>query len=269
MRDEGDYVLATGDAAEHRLSLLHQAYGPAGRELLLRAGIQRGMRVADLGCGIGMVTRLLAELVGPTGEVTGVDLSAPQLEHARVSLCDLKHVKFVEASATETKLERESFDLVFSRFLLIHLREPQDALREMYELLKPGGIFVCEDADLTSADSEPESKLKEFSNLFARLGPRWGVDYALGRRLLHLVANANFSEPEISFNQPVFAKGDHKRLLDLSVAEAGPSFVKAGLITNEELSDLLIEMRRLANDVSVIAILPRVTQVWARKSPVT
>ena len=37
MRDEGDYVLATGDAAAHRLSLLHQAYGPAGRELLLRA----------------------------------------------------------------------------------------------------------------------------------------------------------------------------------------------------------------------------------------
>jgi ubiquinone/menaquinone biosynthesis C-methylase UbiE len=114
VKDEGDYVLATGDAAAHRLNLLHQTYGPAGRELLLRAGIRPGMRVADLGCGVGMVTQLLAELVGPTGEVIGVDSSSAQVDHARSSLCGLTHVRFVEASATETKLERESFDLVYS-----------------------------------------------------------------------------------------------------------------------------------------------------------
>jgi hypothetical protein len=47
----------------------------------------------------------------------------------------------------------------------------------MHELLKPDGLLVCEDADLTSADSEPSTKLKEFSRLFAGLGPKWGVDY--------------------------------------------------------------------------------------------
>jgi SAM-dependent methyltransferase len=266
VKDEGDYVLATGDAAAHRLNLLHRTYGPAGRELLLRAGIRPGMRVADLGCGVGMVTQVLAELVGPGGEVIGVDFSTAQIKHARTSLGDLANVKFVEASATDTKLERESFDLVYSRFLLIHLKEPHVALREMYDLLKPDGILVCEDGDLTSADSEPDSKLKEFSNLFAGLGPCWGVDYSLGRRLLHLVIDANFADPEITFNQPVFAKGENKRLLDLSVAEAGPSFIKAGLISENELEDLLVEMRRLADDDSVVAMLPRVTQIWARKS---
>jgi len=265
VKAKGSYVLATGDAAAHRLNLLHQTYGPSGRELLLRAGVQPGMRVADLGCGVGMMTRLLAELVGPGGEVIGVDFSPAQVEHARTSLANLAHVKFVEASATDTKLERESFDVVYSRFLLIHLKEPHAALREMYDLLKPEGIFVCEDGDLTSADSEPSSKLKEFSNLFGGLGPSWGVDYKLGRRLLHLVKDANFLDPQIAFNQPVFAKGENKRLFDLSVAEAGPSFVQAGLITETELEELLLEMRRLADDETVLAIFPRMTQIWARK----
>jgi hypothetical protein len=61
------------------------------------------------------------------------------------------------------------------------------------------------------------------------------------------------------------ARGETKRLLDLSVAEAGPSFVKAGLITDEELRQTLTEMRRLADDETVLALMPRMSQVWARK----
>lgn len=67
---KGEYVLATGSAAANRLRILHSIYGPGARQLLLNAGIKPGMRVADLGCGVGMVTQLLAELVGRTGEVS-------------------------------------------------------------------------------------------------------------------------------------------------------------------------------------------------------
>jgi len=264
----GDYVLATGNAAANRLRILHNIYGPGARELLLRAGIQRGMSVVDLGCGVGMTTQLLAELVGPTGEVVGVDYSAAQIEQARALLpAGLSNVRFVEASAIDTGLRREAFDVVYCRFLLIHLQDPEAALREMHELLKPEGIMAIEDGDLTSASSEPRSKLEEFSNLFGALGPKWGVDYTLGRRLFHLVLNAKFSQVEIMFNQPVFAKGENKRLLELSVAEAGPSFVSAGLVSHEQLNETVAEMRRLGNDETVLAVMPRMSQVWARKSP--
>jgi SAM-dependent methyltransferase len=263
---KGEYVLATGNAAAHRLKMLNSVYGPGGRRVLLEAGIQRGMRVADLGCGTGMVTQLLAELVGPEGAVVGVDFSGAQVEKARELLpAKLKNVDFVQASATDTRLPRESFDLIYSRFLLIHLTEPDVALREMYDLLKPGGIFVCEDGDLTTAGSEPFSKLHAFSVLFGQLGPIRGLDYTVGRRLFRMVLEANFHAPEISFNQPVIAKGENKRVLELSVAEAGPAFVDAGLITNEELVQTLAKMRQVAEDETVLALMPRMTQVWARK----
>src|SRR4030095_15891788 len=263
---KGDYVLATGNAAANRLRILHNVYGPGAYELLIRAGIQPGMRVVDLGCGTGMVTRLLAELVGPTGEVIGVDFSPAQVEQARASLPNgLSNVRFIQASAIDTGLARETFDLVYCRFLLIHLTEPEAALREMRELLKPNGIIVCEDGDLTSAGSEPPSELEAFSTLFGALGPKWGVDYTLGRRLFHLVLAGNFTQPQITLNKPVFAQGENKRLLELSVAEAGPSFVKAGLVTNEELTETIAEMRRLNEDQKVLALLPRMSQVWAKK----
>jgi len=265
---KGGYVLATGRAASHRLQILHSVYGPGARRVLEDAGIKHGMRVADLGCGVGMTTALLAELVGPTGEVVGVDFSAAQLAQARELLPPefSRNVTFVEASATDTGLLYGSFDLVYSRFLLIHLTDPEAALREMHRLLKPGGVLVCEDGDLTTAGSEPTTALNMFADLFGRLGPTWGVDYTIGRRLFQTVQAADFSDIEITYNQPVFARGEGKRLADLSVAEAGPSFVNAGLITVEALDQTLIEMRLAAEDENVLAVMPRMSQVWARKT---
>jgi 2-polyprenyl-3-methyl-5-hydroxy-6-metoxy-1,4-benzoquinol methylase len=140
----GPYVLATGEAAAYRLRILHSLYGPGTRRVLLEAGLQRGMRVADVGCGVGMVTTLLAEFVGAEGHVVGIDASAAQLDQARERLnTSGVNASFVQASATGTGLPPESFDLVYCRFLLLHLPKPEEALREMRALLKPNGILVC------------------------------------------------------------------------------------------------------------------------------
>jgi SAM-dependent methyltransferase len=267
----GEYSLATGRAAAGRLACLHRIYGPGTRELLALAGLRPGMRVADLGCGVGTVTELLAEIVGPEGHVVGVDLSAEQLDEARrrVESAGLTNTAFVRASASQTGLPRGSFDLVYCRFLLLHMPDPEDALREMRGLLKDGGVLVCEDGDLTSAGSEPASALDAFADLFARLGPTRGLDYTLGRRLYHLVGEAGFASASVRFNQPVVTRGDDKRLLEWSVAEAAGAFVDASLISADELERTIAEMERLVEDESVLAIMPRMSQVWAAKPPET
>src|SRR5205807_1436266 len=106
---EHGYVLATGDAGAERLRILERIYGPGTRELLLRAGLKPGMRVADIGCGIGSVTRAIADIVGPTGAVVGVDMSSDQIEQARecAESAGQAQASFTQTSATETGLPRE------------------------------------------------------------------------------------------------------------------------------------------------------------------
>src|SRR5262245_24299383 len=95
------YVLATGVGAAHRLQILHNLNGSGTLRVLLAAGIRPGMCIADLGCGVGMVTAMLAELVGPEGRVIGIDASGAQLAQARERMNDsTANVSYVEASAT-------------------------------------------------------------------------------------------------------------------------------------------------------------------------
>lgn len=263
----GEYSLATGVAAVRRLTALHRTYSPAGRRILLRAGLQPGMSVADLGCGVGATTQTLATMVGPAGSVTGIDVSAAQLEQGR-ALCSaqgLSHAVFLEASATATGLPRSSFDLVYCRFLLLHLVDPAACLREMLHLLKPGGILVVEDGDLTAAGSRPASSLRWFSDLFGRLGPTRGLDYTLANRLFHMVTEAGFTDVDIEIHQPAVARGEDRFLLKWSVEEAASAFVGAGLVSAAEMAKILADMERDTNDPDIVVLCPPMTIVWARK----
>ncbi|HEY7098890.1 MAG TPA: methyltransferase domain-containing protein [Terriglobales bacterium] len=261
------YVLATGTAAVRRLHVLHDIYSPAGRRVLLQAGLTKGMRVADFGCGVGATTRMLAKMVGPSGSVTGVDIDRAQLEEAR-ELCateSLANTTFVEASAYSTGLPRNSFDLVYCRFLLLHLSDPAACLREMKAVLKPAGILVAEDGDLASAASVPSSAMNAFADLFGQLGPVRGLNYSLGKDLYHLVLKAGFTNASLEINQPAIIRGQNRFFLKWSVEEAGPALVDAGIVTSDELARTLSQMQAVVEDTSVLILPPRMSLVWARK----
>jgi SAM-dependent methyltransferase len=264
---EGEYALATGAAAVRRLLVLHNIYSPVGRRVLLQAGLKPGMQAADFGCGVGAVTRMLAEMVGPAGTILGIDANAAQLEQAR-QICKIggvANVSFLTADACATGLPRESFDLVYCRFLLLHLPDPAACLREMRDVLRPGGLLVVEDGDIATATSVPPTALNAFAELFTRLGPTRGLNYSLASKLFHLVKVAGFSDPEIEIHQPAMSRGDIGLLLKWSVEEAGPAFVGAGLITSSQLERILADMQAAAEDRDVLALAPRMSLVWARK----
>src|SRR5215472_8381824 len=85
-KSDSSYILATGGEAAARLLLLQKIFGTSTQNLLQAAGIMRGMKVAEIGCGIGLTTIWLAETVGPTGVVTAVDASDKQLQLAQRNL---------------------------------------------------------------------------------------------------------------------------------------------------------------------------------------
>jgi SAM-dependent methyltransferase len=264
----GDYVLATGAKALGRLLMLDDIYAPAGKRGLLKVGLKPGMHVADFGCGVGAMTRNLAGMVGPDGHAMGIDLHQPQLEEAG-NLCagfGLSNVSFWRANACETTLPENIFDLVYCRFLLIHVPDPVACLREMKRVLKPGGIIFAEDGDLHSGGSMPSSALNHFGDLFERLGPKKGLDYRLGRDLYHLVKRAGFEDVETDIYQPAYSRGRERVCLKWSIEEAGEGLIGAGLLTSNELKHILDQMQTASDDLDILVLMPRMSQVWGRKA---
>lgn len=73
------YVLSTGEAGAERLRLVNEIFGPGTERLLRTAGLAPGMRVAEIGCGTGLVSLWIAGVAGANGSVTSADASAEQL----------------------------------------------------------------------------------------------------------------------------------------------------------------------------------------------
>lgn len=105
--------------------------------------VRPGDHVLDVGCGFGDTAIRLAELVGPTGRVVGVDCCEAFLDHARaeVRTRGLTNVCFVRADA-ETALPTNQFDLVFARFGTMFFANPVAGMRNMRKALRPGGRMV-------------------------------------------------------------------------------------------------------------------------------
>jgi ubiquinone/menaquinone biosynthesis C-methylase UbiE len=264
-----DYVLKTGDSGAERLRLLDQVYGVSTRRILREAGLKPGMRVLDMACGVGTVTCWIAEQVGASGSVVAADVSAEQLAVARATWasCEgLPAVEFIEANVYDTGLPAESFDLVHTRLLLCHLNRPGDAIAEFYRLLKPGGVFVCSDLHLSGTLSVPATSAWMRSiEVGHALGKSIGVDYDHGLKLPMRMLEAGFRKPEVSFDAPVYMRGPEKRLWELTFAEAGPAFERAGVATVREVDELAAQMKREAEDETTVMVQYPLLCAWAVK----
>jgi SAM-dependent methyltransferase len=116
---------------------------PITERLLRGAGIRRGMRVLDLGCGAGDVSLLAAELVGSSGTVVGIDRSPEAIavarERARVN--GRRNVHFEEAAVGDFS-GIQPFDMVIGRYVLIHQADPVGFIRAAAGLVRPGGVLA-------------------------------------------------------------------------------------------------------------------------------
>jgi SAM-dependent methyltransferase len=138
---------AAGAAWSELDERITQQIRPFGLHALARAAVAPGSRVLDVGCGSGETTRALARLAGPTGAVTGLDISTPLLALARSHAAreGLDNVRFELADAQLAPLPEGAFDLLFSRFGVMFFADPVAAFQNLHRALRPGGraCFVC------------------------------------------------------------------------------------------------------------------------------
>ena len=149
------YAIAGGEDGKRRLDLLSDIMRATTLQLLEDAGLKRGDRVLDVGCGGGHVALDMARTVGPEGRVLGIDFDPHVLELAREDARKegVRTVEFETADAHQ--FEGGPFSFIHARFLLSHVSEPEQVFGRLKGMLAPGGRIAVEDIDMSGAFSFP------------------------------------------------------------------------------------------------------------------
>lgn len=202
-----EYVLGNSAQEQERLKMQGKFLERWSEQFFLLAGLEPGMRVLDLGCGMGDVSLLAARLVGPSGHVTGIDRDPVIIEKARERVRDEGRDQQIELVQTDLFAfhANRSFDAVVGRYVLLFQTDPVAAIRHAAAQVRPEGILVFHEMDMANrVQSYPHRTLfEEIYSLIAETFQRCGYWVDLGLQLTRLFLDAGLPWPTIKAEVPV------------------------------------------------------------------
>jgi precorrin-6B methylase 2 len=256
------YAIAGGEDGKRRLDLLSDIMRETTLRLLEDAGLRRGDRVLDVGCGGGHVALDMAQIVGSEGHVLGIDFDPHVLELAREDArkAGVGRVEFATADAHG--FDGGPFSFIHARVLLSHVSEPDAVFGRLKGMLAPGGRIAVEDIDMSGAYCVPADEAQDrFQTLYTEAVRRGRGDANLGRRLPAVALAAGLQARWRVF-QLVHASGPEKRLTAVTMEMIRASALRYGLADAAEIDGIVRRLDMFAEDRSTLVALPRMVQVW-------
>ena len=274
---DADYVLGRSEAERRRLVQQAAFLRPLTERILRAAGVGSGMRVLDVGCGMGDVSFLVVEIVGPSGSVVGIDLDADALavaEERRVSM-KLANVSFVRGDFRSAALGRE-FDAAVGRLVLMYQADPTDALRAIAGRLRPDGIVAFQEPALGVLACEPAklppvltSVVTWMREVYARSGAHMNV----GGELYWRMRDAGLAPHPIPLAEvPLDIGPDSVAYARYATVTRSlqPKIIEYGLATAAEIDIDTLEQRLREEAIATRTTIPLFSGVlvgqWARKA---
>lgn len=201
-----------------------------------------GSLVLEAGCGVGAQTLTLAGK-SPGARFVSIDLSEDSLAQARAraEAAGLRNVAFRQADLFALPFPEAHFDHVFVCFVLEHLARPDEALRELLRVLKPGGSLTAIEGDHGSAYFHPDSaEAQRAVQCLVDLQRKVGGDALIGRRLYPLVAEAGVRDVRVSprlvyvdASRPALVDGFIRKTFTAMVEAVGEQAIREGLMDAE------------------------------------
>lgn len=265
-----EYALGHSDPELERLSAQARLLDPFTRALFQDAGVREGMRVLDLGCGNGDVSLLAADLVGPLGQVVGLDRAPAAVEATCRRTAAMPNVEVVHGDITQATFD-EPFDAAVGRLVLMYCPDPVEALSAAARWVRPGGPVVLHEFDLQVVRSQPPATLYEESLRLAteavRLG---GADTDIGLGLHRVYRAAGLPAPAIRY-EALLSRQDDAAAFDMIanlVRSVLPTIERFGLGRAEDLQveTLARRMREEVESLDAVVAYPPLVGAYARRT---
>ena len=264
------YVIRGGPEGRERLRSLARLLVPTTEALFDRVGIATDARCLDVGCGGGDVTVALARRA-PDGHVLGTDLDDVQLDLARseAEAAGLGNVAYRVADVMTPPGDDDigAYDVIFVRFLLTHLPDPEAAVANITAQLAPGGTLIVEDVDFRGHFCDPDvPSFWRFVDWYTRAVQARGCDPNIGARLPGMLRRAGLSDVDLHVIQPAGYSVELKVLQALTLEKIADAVLAARLVDLAEFEATVDELYAAARAEDVLLSLPRIVQTWGRRA---
>lgn len=250
MNVDKDYKLSVGLSDLERMTMLGEIYMPYCSEFLMRNGLKQGLNVADIGCGPGNTSLWLSNQVGATGKVLAIDNSDAQLAILEKKILDytISNIMTLNHDIYQIEQIKERFDLIFYRFLFVHLVEPLKIIEKLHKLLNPGGHLILAELDNATWFSYPlHSALQHDTKLLCAVGNKKGSDFSIGPKLYGYLHQNKFSSIQVEIEQPVLV-GKYRNYLMMKSVAWDTTYVDLNLSSKSESENRIKQLQELGNN---------------------
>ncbi|MFC3800357.1 class I SAM-dependent methyltransferase [Cohnella sp. GCM10012308] len=224
---------------------------------LLARRMKPGLRVLDVGCGTGAITRGIAEAVGPQGIAVGVDSNAALIAEARARHAGTPGLTF-DVADVYSLAPVGAFDVVAASRLLVWLPDPALALASLSGATRPGGTLLIADYnhDKIEWSPEPPDSMKKFYAAYLRWRSDKGLDNAVADRLADLMSGAGLRDIRVYAQHEEITRGQPRFEASASIwadtaASRGAQMARDGYGTPEAWERAESEYRRWVADKAV------------------
>jgi ubiquinone/menaquinone biosynthesis C-methylase UbiE len=203
-----------------------------------------GDKVLDVGCGTGILTRLIAPSVFPRGKVMGIDISTHFVEIARHNSQNLRCssvIKFDVGDAQKLPYPDQYFDAVLAARLLLYIDHPQRAVKELKRVVKKKGRIVLADWDFDTLVIDHSNRLITRKIIHWRTDNKDGNNWS-GRQLFRLLKEKDLKD---LVTKPVVTIAiDEENSLTQSIFNAATGALEAKIVTAIEYESWIAELRK-------------------------
>ncbi len=209
------YCFTVGEEGQKSLGLLDITFNDQSQYFVKKHGLQQGMSVLDIGCGLGTMTQFMAEIVGDTGKVVAIDSNENQIKAAQNRCPEhlQKRITWQVADIYDLEKVGKNFDLVYCRFVLHHIYKPRFALSQIEKVLKPGGIYIGIEGIVNAIFTIPDNIAWRSGNFPVEVEEGIGRNANIGKILPRLIHEANMKCIAADIYQPMLVSPEVRRLL--------------------------------------------------------